>query len=131
MHLDLKPRTFLITGATKGIGLATAERLIAHGHQVIGRARHATDKFSGILYTIDLSDEKVTEDIFKQINSEHNIDGIVNSVGIAIPQSIDQITLTDFNKVLDINIRPALQAMQIFKEQECWINSKVDKYADS
>jgi 3-oxoacyl-[acyl-carrier protein] reductase len=30
---------FLITGATKGIGLAITQRLIAQGHQIIGVAR--------------------------------------------------------------------------------------------
>lgn len=118
MESNFKSRTFIITGATKGIGFATTKRLIAGGHQVIGIARQIPDKsFPGILYTADLSNETATERVFKQINSDHIIDGIVNNVGIAIPQSIDQITLTDFNKVWDINIRPAIQAMQIFKDQ--------------
>lgn len=118
MESHFSSRTILITGATKGIGLAATKRLIAGGHQVIGVARQTThEDFPGTLYIADLSDEKTTENIFKQIRSNHTIDGIVNNVGIAIPQSIDQITLIDFNKVWNINVRPAIQAMQIFKDQ--------------
>ncbi|MBS0349704.1 MAG: SDR family oxidoreductase [Proteobacteria bacterium] len=106
---------FLITGATKGIGLAITQRLIAQGHQIIGVARQNTQpEFPGIFYPIDLSDSIATQQGFQSINQNYIIHGIVNNVGIAIPQPLANIQLTDFQAVWDLNCRPALQAMQIF-----------------
>lgn len=107
-------KTFLITGATKGIGLAISQRLIKQGHQVIGMARKLDPSFPGLFYTIDLSDSEATQHGFKKIALDHSVSGIVNNVGIAIPQPWNKINLADFNAVLDLNCRPALQAMQIF-----------------
>lgn len=43
-------RTFLITGASKGIGLALAQALANAGHRVVGIARHAEGvDFPGII----------------------------------------------------------------------------------
>ncbi len=107
-------KVFLITGATKGIGLAISQRLIAQGHQVIGVARKLDSSFPGLFYPIDLSNSEATQQGFKQIAQNYSISGIVNNVGIAIPQSWNEINLADFNAVFDLNCRPALQAMQIF-----------------
>ena len=50
-------RTFLITGATKGIGYATAMRLHHQGHLVIGIARNKPEvDFPGAIVTVDLVD---------------------------------------------------------------------------
>lgn len=44
-------KMFLVTGATKGIGLAISQRLSGNGHMVIGVARNATDDlFPGKLF---------------------------------------------------------------------------------
>jgi len=112
----MKKRCFLITGATKGIGLSTSLRLAQQGHEVIGIARNnPTSSFPGKIYLADLSDEFESEKIFNEVSQTHSIDGLVNNVGIAIPSYLDEITLADFRAVIDMNLRPALQAMQIFK----------------
>lgn len=49
--------------------------------------------------------------VFRQINQNHVIDGIVNNVGIAIPHLLSEIRLNDYHEVLDINVRPVIQAM--------------------
>ncbi|WP_165215320.1 SDR family NAD(P)-dependent oxidoreductase [Affinirhizobium pseudoryzae] len=45
-------KTFLMTGASKGIGLALANRLLAHGATVIGIAHHADDDVPGSLHLV-------------------------------------------------------------------------------
>ena len=106
---------FLVTGATKGIGLAITKRLIAQGHSVIGVARHnSVPEFPGIIYSIDLSNPTATMQGFQVINQKYCISGVINNVGIAIRQSFGEIQLSDFQTVLDLNCRPALQATQIF-----------------
>lgn len=44
-------RTYLITGATKGIGRALSDKLSEQGHQVVGIARNVDASFPGVLYT--------------------------------------------------------------------------------
>ncbi len=108
-------RTFLITGASKGIGLVTAQQLGLLGYSVIGVAREKpTVKFPGIFHTADLSVAQATEDLFYYLKENYQIDGIVNNVGIAMPQALPDISMENFYSVLDLNLRPALQAMQIF-----------------
>lgn len=107
-------KSFLVTGATKGIGLAIAQRLAAQGHEVIGIARKNSFEFPGIFYAIDLSDPIATLQGFQAINNKYHIHGVVNNAGIAIPQSLAEIQLNDFQAVWDLNCRPALQSVQTF-----------------
>lgn len=107
----MKTRTFLVTGATKGIGLALSQRLTAAGHHVVGLARHRED-FPGKLVTVDLADRTATEDVLRELSSTHAFDGLVNNVGLVRPQAIGEIGLDDLDNVLAVNLHPALQAMQ-------------------
>jgi NAD(P)-dependent dehydrogenase (short-subunit alcohol dehydrogenase family) len=49
-------RRILISGASKGIGLATAERLSLNGHHPVGLARTPPSDFPGEFIQVDLSD---------------------------------------------------------------------------
>ena len=107
------PQTFLITGASKGIGRAPADRLHAAGHTVLGLAR--TDPkgdFPGKFFTIDLSQERESAELFTYLANEYALDGIVNNVASVRPASLRETQLEDLRAVLDMNLRPALQAVQ-------------------
>ncbi len=111
----MNKRTVLITGATKGIGYAATEYLYQQGYQIIGIAREKpVQSFPGDFFALDLSDEKATTEIFEAINKKYFIDGIVNNVGIALRKPLGEIQVSDLHLVLDLNLRPALQAAQIF-----------------
>ena len=107
-----KQKTFLITGATKGIGLATAMYLHGLGHQVIGMARHEQHDFPGILFCVDISDSEQTELALNEIQKNHVIDGVVNNIGNVHPELLEDLRLDSFFKVLDLNLRPAIQVVQ-------------------
>jgi 3-oxoacyl-[acyl-carrier protein] reductase len=108
----MKLRTFLITGASKGIGRELSNRLAAEGHHVVGIARHADPTFPGELLTVDLSDAEATQAALDELAQRRHIDGVVNSVGLVRPQPLGQVALRDLADVLDLNLRPALQAVQ-------------------
>lgn len=88
-------RTFLITGASKGIGRALSERLAKAGHKIVGLARHADDaSFPGTLVPIDLGQRAETETVLSDLTARFSFDGIVNNVGLVRPQRLGQITWT-------------------------------------
>lgn len=106
-------RTFLVTGATKGIGRALSEQLAAQGHHVIGLARHVDEPdFPGTLYAVDLGDEQATARVLDAVSREHRMDGVVNNVGFVRLARIGDIDLADLENCLSLNLRPAVQIVQ-------------------
>lgn len=110
-------KTFLITGCSKGIGLATAIYLKHLGHGVIGIARKNDPQFPGKLFCADLSDMMQTKDVLESIREKYDIDGIVNNVGNVEPALIEDVNLDSFFNVLNLNLRPAIQTVQAFLPQ--------------
>ncbi|MFJ1211808.1 SDR family oxidoreductase [Burkholderia pyrrocinia] len=107
----MTPRTFLVTGATKGIGRALSERLVRTGHRVIGLARDDA-AFPGELVRVDLADSRATDAALQALVQRHAIDGVVNNVGLVRPQSVGDVTLGDLDDVLALNLHPAVQTVQ-------------------
>ena len=106
-------RTFLITGATKGIGRAAAERLAAAGHGVVGIARHGDDPdFPGTLVSADLGDRDQTDAVLQDLASRFDFDGVVNNVGMIKPQALGEIDLDTFDAIHALHLHPAIQASQ-------------------
>ena len=102
----------MITGASRGIGLALAERLARSGGRVIGLARRAPDAFPGRFFEVDLSDAAAAAKAFAALAAEGPIDGLVNNVGLVGGQPVEQIKLDVLSDVLDLNLRPAIQGVQ-------------------
>jgi 3-oxoacyl-[acyl-carrier protein] reductase len=105
-------RTFLITGASKGIGRAVAEHLDRAGHRVVGIARSPDLSFPGILFPLDLSDRVLTQEVLADLASTYEFDGLVNNVGLVRPQVLGDIDLDTFDDVMRVNLHSALQATQ-------------------
>jgi NAD(P)-dependent dehydrogenase (short-subunit alcohol dehydrogenase family) len=105
-------RTFLITGASKGIGFALAQRLAASGHHVVGLARGAVSGFPGTLVSADLADTTATDATLTRLSEEFRFDGVVNNVGLVRPQRLGEVELQALEDVLRVNLHPALQAVQ-------------------
>jgi 3-oxoacyl-[acyl-carrier protein] reductase len=108
----MNKHTVLITGASVGIGRATAEQLAKEGRDVIGLARREVKDFPGKYIRIDLANEKKTEVLLKELALQYNIDGLVNNVGIVRPGPLESIALEDLRAVYEINVRVAVQCAQ-------------------
>ncbi|EEO7208465.1 SDR family NAD(P)-dependent oxidoreductase [Salmonella enterica subsp. enterica serovar Rubislaw] len=87
-------RTFLVTGASRGIGLAISKLLNEQGHHVVGIARQPARNFPGSLISCDLRNFKQTAGAIQSVSERYVIDGIVNNAGIVSPQLIALIDWT-------------------------------------
>lgn len=104
----------VITGASKGIGYATAQILHKSGHHVIGLARKAPQDFPGEFMEIDLADKQATTNLALDIANRHNVTHLINNVGLVRAGEIGKVDLDDLTAVLDLNLRPAVQLTQAF-----------------
>ncbi len=125
MPLRAKPfaeQVALVTGGGTGIGRAFAEALSTAGARVVIASRRtdvlrrAADELNASVgtervypYPFDLRDLGQTEELVRHI-SEHfgSLDVLVNNSGLAVPESVEQITEAGWDKVLDTNVRGAM-----------------------
>lgn len=109
----MEKKIVVITGASKGIGWATSQRLAHAGYHIIGIARSAsTEAFPGEFLPCDLSSEKETESIIKILIDRYRVDALINNVGAGGPQPLGSIDLDSLRTLYDINVRTAVQMTQ-------------------
>jgi len=130
---NIKGKVVVITGASSGIGEATALLLASHGAKVVLAARRA-DRLEGLTKRIQVAggeadyfvtDVKVRQDLIKLIDFTTNkfgrMDVLVNNAGIAHLSRIDQTEVEDWEEMIDINLKGVLYgiaaAMPVFKTQ--------------
>ncbi|OBG34535.1 short-chain dehydrogenase [Mycobacterium alsense] len=105
-------RRVLITGASKGIGRAVADRLAGSGGIPVGLARTAPAEFPGEFYEVDLADRAATAEALERVVASGHIDAVVNNVAIARFGRIGSIDLDDLFTTYDLNVRAAVQVVQ-------------------
>jgi len=103
-------KVILVTGASSGIGKATALQLIKEGHIVYGAARR-TDKMQDLVTAgghalkLDVTDEaNVKQVVADIIHNEGKIDVLVNNAGYAVYGPIEEVSLEDARRQFEVNI---------------------------
>ncbi len=103
----------LVTGGSRNIGRATCERLSADGYEVIQFDIVEPETSSPATFVhVDLSDETATAAALAGITKDRAITRLVNNVGIAQSAPLEKTALADFDRVMRINTRTAVQCAQ-------------------
>jgi NADP-dependent 3-hydroxy acid dehydrogenase YdfG len=122
--------TAFITGATSGIGKATAYKLAQHYRLILcGRRKDRLEELQTSLakttdvhiLNFDISDRKACEDAINQIPDAFSIiDVLINNAGNAHGLSLMQdADMDDYDKMIDINVKGLLYISQpIMKKME-------------
>jgi NAD(P)-dependent dehydrogenase (short-subunit alcohol dehydrogenase family) len=119
LEVNFQRKIVIVTGATSGIGRASALEFARLGGSVagIGRDPAALSELSdkGIrTYRADLSSEGETANTFKRILRDlGGVDVLVNAAGIIATGSIEDTSLSDYDTMMGINVRSVLQSTQL------------------
>jgi 3-oxoacyl-[acyl-carrier protein] reductase len=101
----------LITGASKGIGLAEALFLNKQGHELflVGSTK---ESFTGKgmekqhLYSCDLRNQTELNEFFSQIERDtESLDVLVNNVGVYLLKKFEETTDEEIGNTLDVNLK--------------------------
>ncbi|XP_037825859.1 uncharacterized oxidoreductase TM_0325-like [Lucilia sericata] len=118
--MDFKGKVVLITGASSGIGAATAEEFAQRGADLVlvGRnveklketAEKCVNSSNHLQLQADMCQEKDVENIIKEtIGKFKKLDVLVNAAGIIENGSIENTSLEQFDRVMNTNIRSLYQ----------------------
>ena len=114
----------LITGGTKGIGLAAVERFVKEGYEVYVVARNFENfHIDGVKRIV--SDLTKLEDIPKIKEETGDIDILVNNAGMDIRKSYIDYQEEDVQKIVNLNLRAPIELIKLYAPK--WIENGVGR----
>jgi gluconate 5-dehydrogenase len=111
MSFDLSGRTALVTGSTRGLGLALARALAAAGARVAINGRRA-DAVEAVVAEVDGSvaapfDVTDEEALVRAVAALGQVDVLVNNTGITIRRALAELETDEWRRMLDVNLTSA------------------------
>lgn len=104
--------SILITGASQGIGRATAVELASRGHRVIGTARNPdslADLSIAERLQLDVTDQASVD---AAIKAAGQIDVVINNAGETIRAPLETVPVSEVARLFDLNTLGALRVVQ-------------------
>jgi NADP-dependent 3-hydroxy acid dehydrogenase YdfG len=132
--LNVENKVIIITGASSGIGAATAKLLAKHGARVVLGARRC-DRLEAIAkeiraaggtaeyQTLDVTQRSQLEAIVQFAQSKFGrVDVLINNAGVMPLSALDQLKVDEWDRTIDVNIKGVLYgiaaALPIMKAQK-------------
>ena len=116
----LAGRRVIITGAARGIGAAIAETFTREGAKLAlldlagDLCRKTADKLGAKAFDVDLADPESTRRVIgAAIEALGGVDVLVNNAGILQMAPLLDITVDDWDRTFDINVRAMLVTTQV------------------
>ena len=128
--MRLKDKVAIITGGSRGIGFATADKFLQEGATVIltassqASADQAVDKLkakypNAVVAGIspDLSNLESVREAFREATSKYGcVDILVNNAGVSERTPFTEYTEETFDKVMDLNVKGVFNATRAASE---------------
>ncbi len=120
----MKDKKVIITGASSGIGRASAQLFIQAGAQValLGRresalsevAAQSSGEGNAVVVAADLSDEQQTREALNQsVETLGGLDVLINSAGILKSGGLEATSLALWDEMMNINLRSIFHLMKL------------------
>ena len=117
----------IVTGGGTGIGRAITEALAAIGttvviasrrpdvlHQTANEINQTLGEEKVFSHSFDIRDQSQTESLVRQVvESWGAIDLLVNNSGLAVPETVTEITEDGWDKVMETNLRGVMRLVQL------------------
>ncbi|MBJ7472658.1 MAG: SDR family oxidoreductase [Solirubrobacteraceae bacterium] len=125
MNLDLSGRVAVITGASSGIGAATARRLAEHGAAVVLLARRgdriqslqqelADAGHSALAIEADVTDAASLNRAVVGARELGRVDLLVNNAGVMLLSRFDEAHVAEWKQMIDVNVTGVLLTTNAF-----------------
>ncbi len=112
--MTLENKTFLISGASRGIGRATALLLAKNGANVVATARTADDlqtleaegngRIAGVAGDV-ASEADMARVVQTALDRFGRIDGVINNAGYGVFKNVDEITVEEWDALMATNVK--------------------------
>jgi 3-oxoacyl-[acyl-carrier protein] reductase len=124
-HRPLAGKVALVTGGSRSIGAAIAKRLAADGAAVALTYSASPEKAGDVVRAIEATGGKaraiqadagdvaaVKAAVAETVKAFGRLDILVNNAGVAIVKPVQELTLDDFDRIVDVNVKGLFVATQ-------------------
>jgi NADP-dependent 3-hydroxy acid dehydrogenase YdfG len=119
--VEIADRIIIITGASSGIGRATAEHLSALGAQLVLASRDAdalrdleTELPGSVAVPTDVTEpDEAARLVEETVARFGRVDVLVNNAGRAMAKPVEHIDLAEYSQLLELNVLAPLRLMQL------------------